>query len=107
MRSTHRHPQIGRKNASTGSSEFATTTCASGLWARKNELVPSPTQGGLPHGRSGYSLARAPVRVDEADRVWCDDRAEVAGRGQACEGGPRGRREEAADAARWSARHLL
>src|SRR5205823_2929825 len=41
------------------------------------------------------------------DRVRCDDRAEVAGRGQACEGGPHGRREAAADAARWRARHLL
>jgi len=35
------------KNASTGSSEFAATTCASAPSARKNELVPSPTKGGF------------------------------------------------------------
>src|SRR5438034_1581320 len=63
-------------------------------------------EGGFFNGGNGHTVSRPAVRFDEADRLWANDRAEVAGRAAARQGDSRRRREGAPDTARRSAHDL-
>src|SRR5436309_1495601 len=72
------------------------------LWPNRYPTL----KGGFFNGGNGHTVSSPAVRLDEADRLYADDRAEMAGRAAARQGDSRRRREGAPDTTRRSAHDL-